>query len=99
MPTQQRLRRHDRRHVSQNLASQSLRFGSQPASLVICESQPSFAELLAKHAVLLAEVLDRLQLAFIHPSGNRDENEPERIQNSRHLVGPLSSVRKPGPIL
>ena len=92
MPAQQRLRCHDRRQLGQNLPSQSFGSGGQPTSLVIGEPQASLAELFTQHPVLLAQVLDHLKLALIHPSGNSDQDKPEWIQNGRHLVASLSAA-------
>src|SRR3982750_4395539 len=49
------------------------------------------AELLAQHAVLLAQILDHLHLVLIHPSGHGEEQEPERIQDFEHLPSVGSS--------
>jgi len=46
--------------------------------------------LLAKNPILLAQVIDDLQLTLVHPPGDCDKHEPERIQDSQHLGGPLS---------
>jgi hypothetical protein len=35
--------------------------------------------LLAKNAVLLAQVIDHLQLTLVHPTGDGDQHEPEWI--------------------
>jgi hypothetical protein len=34
----------------------------------------------------LAKAFDELQLVLVHPSGYRYRNEPEWIQESRHLL-------------
>jgi hypothetical protein len=47
------------------------------------------ALLLPQHAILLTEIIDHLQLALVHPAGNRDREEPERVQNSWHVVESL----------
>jgi hypothetical protein len=52
--------------------------------LVIVEPHPLPAELLAKNPVLLAKVIDDLQLVLVHPPGDGDQHEPEWIQDSRH---------------
>ena len=46
--------------------------------------------MLAKNAVLLTKVIYHLQLTLIHPPGDGDHDETEWIQDSRHLVSPLS---------
>jgi hypothetical protein len=54
--------------------------------LVVVESQSTSAELLAENPVLLAKVMDDLQLALVPPAGDRDQHEPEWVQDSWHLV-------------
>ena len=61
------------------------------------------AELLAKNPVLLAKIIDDLQLALVHPPGDGDHHEPERIQDSRHIVRsiiaePQAAQGEPAPI-
>jgi hypothetical protein len=85
-PAQQRLWRHDRGHLGQEFPSQSSGFGRQPTPLIIRKPQTSFAQLLAKDTVLLAQVLDHLKLTFIHPAGDSDEYKPKWIQNGWHYV-------------
>jgi hypothetical protein len=47
--------------------------------LIVIEVLSSATELLAKNPVLLAKVVDDLQLALIHPSGNGDQHKPEWV--------------------
>jgi hypothetical protein len=60
--------------------------------LIIVQPQPPSPELLAQNTVLFAKVVNDLQLAVIHPPGNRDQNEPKWVQDSAHLVCSLSPV-------
>jgi hypothetical protein len=48
------------------------------------------AELLAENPVLLAKLMHDLQLVLVHPAGDRDQHEPEWVQNSWHVVSSLS---------
>jgi len=47
--------------------------------LIITEAYGTSTKLLAEDAVFLAKVIDHLQLARIHPSGEGDHDEPEWI--------------------
>jgi hypothetical protein len=47
-------------------------------------------ELLAENPVLFAKVINDVRLALVHPPGDGDQHEPERIQDSWHLVSSLS---------
>ena len=63
-----------------------LRPRCQSPALIIAQTEPSPAQLLTKHAVLLAKVIDDLHLVFIHPAADRDQQEPERIQRLQHRI-------------
>src|SRR3954454_10370061 len=69
---------------------QAFRLGCQSTSLVVVESHSSVSELLAQDPVLLTQIIDRLQLTLIHPTGQRNYHKLDWIKNSRHLVRPLS---------
>jgi hypothetical protein len=68
---------------------------SRPSPLALAAKRPALvvvqphrlpAELLTQNPVLLTQVIDDLQLALVHPPGNGDQHEPERLQDSGHLV-------------
>jgi len=85
---QQSFRRQDRRHLCENFPSQSLSPDGQPASLVVGEPQAPFPELLPKHAVLLVQIFDPLQLALIHQQrSGQTEMDPERSASRRFIIG------------
>jgi hypothetical protein len=89
MPSEQSLGRHNGCHLRQELPSQSFGLSGQVTALVVVEAQAPPAQLLPKNAVLLAKIIDHLQLALVHPPGGGDQHEPKWIQHSRH-VGLLS---------
>jgi hypothetical protein len=76
-PRQQSLRCNNGGDLGQHLSSQHLGLNSQSPALMVIEAQSPIAELLAKHSVLLARVVNDLQLALIHPSGNGDQQKAE----------------------
>jgi hypothetical protein len=49
---------------------------------MVTETQSPIAELLAKHPVLLAKVVNDLQLALTHPPGNADQQKAKWVENS-----------------
>lgn len=59
MPSHQGVGRNDRGKVGENLPSQAIRLGRQSSTLIVAESQPLIAELLAKNPVLLTKVVNR----------------------------------------
>ena len=69
MPGQQGLWRHQGSDISQESPSESFRFGSQTATLVVIQPKPLTTELFAEHAILFAEVFDRVLLLLVHPPG------------------------------
>ena len=66
----------------------------QSTTLVIVEPHSPSAELLANNPVLLARVIDDLQLTSVHPPADGDQHEPEWTQDSRHLVSSFSRALK-----
>jgi len=86
MPGQQRFRGDEGGHFGQDAPAQHLRLGGQPAALVIAQTEPTSAQLLAQDAVLFAKVVDDLQLVLIHPAGDGDQYEAEGIQRLQHRI-------------
>src|SRR3954454_23864718 len=82
MPGKESLRRDDRCDRRQRATAESLCFGRQSTALFVSKPEPATAKLLTQHLVLLAQILHRLLLLLIHPARNRDQYEPERIENA-----------------
>jgi hypothetical protein len=82
VPGQQSLRRDDRRDLRQSAPAEPLGSGSEPTALVIRATNSAAAELLAQNPILLTEIVDCLLLLLIHPARDRDQHEPERIENA-----------------
>jgi hypothetical protein len=76
VPTQDRVRRHDGRHLSQNLATESLAFRREAAALVVSQPDTPPPQLLPKGAVLLYEVFDHVLLVTIDPPSQGNEQKP-----------------------
>src|SRR5215831_4990406 len=53
--------------------------------MIIVEAKPAVAQLFSEHATFLTQVVDRELLLLVHPSGHRDQQKPERIENLVHL--------------
>jgi hypothetical protein len=60
---------------------------------MVIEVESPIPELLAKNPVLLAQAVNDLQLALIHPPGNGDQQKAEWVDNSLGLQSPLSRIR------
>src|SRR5262252_9501925 len=63
-------------------------------ALVVIEAYPPAAELLSKNAILLAKVINDLQLALVHPAGDGDQQESEWVKDSLDLQSPLSRAQR-----
>jgi hypothetical protein len=79
VPRQQGVRRHDRGDVPQDAAAEGLGSCRQSSALIVGEPQPSGAELFAENAVLLLKMVDGIALLLVQPTGERDQDEPERV--------------------
>jgi hypothetical protein len=88
MPSQQGLRRDNGGDLGQNLPPQAFGPDGQSPALIVIEAQSPSTELLAQNPVFLAKVVNDLQLALIHPSGNGDHHKPEWVENSLDLQRP-----------
>ena len=75
VPAQDRIGGHQAAELVQGAAAERTARRRQPAALVVCESQATVTELLAKDAVLLLEVLDDLALGrFTQPANTSSRN-------------------------
>jgi hypothetical protein len=83
-----RIERCDQRPKGAPAKPTKTKSSSQPASqattLVVVEPHPPITELLAQHAILLAEIFEHLLLGLVNPSGYCDEQEPEWIEDFSH---------------
>jgi hypothetical protein len=98
VPLQERIRRDDPGDFLKDSSTQSLRLGGQAPTLVVGEAKAPAAQLLPKHAILLAQVVDCELLLLVHPSGHCDQQKPERVDNWRHLEPALSQASQEFPV-
>jgi hypothetical protein len=52
----------------------------QPPALTVGEPQSSSAELFSQNAILLAQIVNCVQLALVHPARQGDQQETEGVQ-------------------
>ena len=64
--------------------TQAFGLSRQAPALIVVEPESASAKLLAENTILLSEVVNRLQLPVVHPSGERDQHKPEWTQDSLH---------------
>ena len=78
MPGQQSIRSDETGEWVQSSAADVFAFDGQPSSLIIIE--PRFlTQLFFEDANLLLEIRDDILLVAVHPTGERNEEQGERI--------------------
>jgi hypothetical protein len=79
---------YDRSDPREYLSSHALGLGPQSTALLFTEWQSAAAQPLAQDAILLAQVLDDLQLTSVHPASN------PMTTNRKGSIALLSVCRK-----
>jgi hypothetical protein len=79
VPSQQRVRRGDRRDFAQGRTAEPKRAGDQPSAIVVGETQPTATKLTPQQPVLFDQVRDRLALTTVEPPR---EHAPHHLQGS-----------------
>src|SRR5215469_13177448 len=90
VPSQQGLGCDNAGDLGKNLSSQRFGLYGQSPALMVIEAHSPVPELLSKHPILLAKVVNDLQLAVVHPPRNSDQHKPERVDPSLRVQNPLS---------
>ena len=80
-----------------NAVNECLGFRRQTTALIVGEPQTSGADLFPQGAVLLLDIVDDIALLLVHPTGERDENEPQR-RRQRGMVSWLQEARVIGSL-
>src|SRR5438445_12067145 len=76
MPAQNRIGRHNRRHLPQQTTAETSPPPRQTAPLLVAESESSARELTPKDAILLDQIGDDVLLLVIQPVGQGGQNNP-----------------------
>jgi hypothetical protein len=76
MPPQDRVRRDQRGHLTQDPSPEAVVVCRKSTPLGIGQSQSPPTEVLVEDAVLFPQVLDDLKLVTIHPARQRHEEDP-----------------------
>ena len=99
MPAQNRIGRHNRRHLPQQTTAETSPPPRQTAPLLVAESESSARELTPEDAILLDQIGDDVLLLVIQPVGQGGQNNPDEHavnhgaeSTLRPGFGPLSSV-------
>lgn len=86
MPGEQGVRRHDRGDVSQHASPKCSGFRGEPSALMVREAQTPGPELFPQDAVFLLQIVDDIALLLVHPTGDRDQDELQRMRQRGHGV-------------
>jgi len=72
IPPQDGVHRHDSGHLVEARTAQGLSLHGQPPALVVGQPHATRPEMFAEEALLLAEVVDDLELAPVRPAGEKE---------------------------
>ena len=75
MPTENRVRGHDRSDLGEYPVAEGFSFRRQTASLGVGEAKASAPELLLQNSILFVEVLDDRTLLAADPASNCDDED------------------------
>src|SRR6516225_8676276 len=95
MPSQQGLGCDNAGDFGKNLSSQRFGLYGQSPALIVIEAHSPVTELFSKHPILLAKILNDLQLALVHPPGDGDQQKPEWVEHSLCIQNLLSPPAEP----
>jgi hypothetical protein len=84
VPPQNRVRRHNRGHLPQRLAAQTVPTLPQPAPLIIREPRPSAAQLDPQDSMLFHQMRDHVLRLPSEPAGEGGEEELKRSDGNNH---------------
>ena len=89
VPSEDRVRRHERGHLGQDTSPQSVALGRESTPLVIGQPETPPAQLLFEDAVLLPHVVDDFQLMAIHPAreGDKEDAQPDSGNHGPSVLG------------
>ena len=92
MPTQQGIRRRDRRDLPQGRTADSVRSRRQPTAIVVRETQPTSTKLTPQEPVLFDQVRDCLPLPAVQPAGQHTEHHLQRreVDHELELISSLA---------
>src|SRR6266481_4915007 len=79
-----RLWRDDGRDLPKNSPPEPLRLGRQTSTLIVVPPEAPVAQLLSEYSVFLPQVIDRVPLLLTHPSSDRNQQQPDRIEGRAH---------------
>ena len=87
IPADDRVGSHEAAKLIQDAATQRATLGREAASLGVREAKLLTAELFEQYPVLLFEVLDRVELVAVDPTGKHQHQEPKGFGRHGRTIG------------
>ena len=84
MPAQERVRSDDRGQFVEGFAAERLALEGQAATLVIVQENATLAELFSQHLILSQQILDRVLLMSVDPTGQDEKQELPGLEHEVH---------------
>ena len=88
VPSQQRLRRDDRRQITQGGPPEPVGAHREPAAVIVSKPQAPSTELPPEEAILFDQIGERLSFPAIQPTGDAEEQDPKHrhVDHKRELI-------------
>ena len=83
MPAQESVGSDDRGQLVEGFAAQRLALEGQASALVIIQENATLAELFSQHLILSQQILDRVLLMSVDPTG---QDEKQELPGREHEV-------------
>jgi hypothetical protein len=84
VPSQEGFRRNDCGNFPKNATPEHLRLDRQATALIVVQPEALSAELLPQHPILFAEVINDVALLLAQPTGDRNQQQSERVEGPAH---------------
>ena len=84
MPAQERVRSDDRGQFVEGFAAERLALEGQAAALVIVQENATLAEFFSQHLILSQQILDRVLLVSVDPTGQDEKQELPGLEHEVH---------------
>ena len=84
MPAQESVGSDDRGQLVEGFAAQRLALEGQASALVIIQENATLAELFSQHLILSQQILDRVLLMSVDPTGQDEKQELPGHQHEVH---------------
>src|SRR4051812_33647678 len=98
MPGEQGVRAHDRSELLEHASADAFRLGGQADTLVVGEPETTRTELLSEDTILGLKIVNHLALLLVDPSGERHEQEAQRLRHQNHWAEPIKVAVRRHPL-